>query len=149
MSKTRNQNRLVLSLEIEGDILFSEVDSMNVVWHGNYLKYFEDARESFGMHYGMAYLDIYNSGYLTPIVKSEIEHKAPLKYGDRFRTKITMVKSIAAKIMYEYEITNLTTGKISALGKTVQVFIDGDGELQLVSPKFYEIWFNQLVWENE
>jgi acyl-CoA thioester hydrolase len=60
-----------------------------------------------------------------------------------------MVKSIAAKIMYEYEITNLTTGKISALGKTVQVFIDGDGELQLVSPKFYEIWFNQLVWENE
>lgn len=149
MSKTRNRNRQVLTLEIEGEIRFSEVDSMNVVWHGNYLKYFEDAREAFGIHYGMAYIDIYNSGYLTPIVKSEIEHKFPLKYGDKWRAKITMVKTIAAKIMYEYEIINLTSNKISALGKTTQVFIDGEGELQLVSPAFYEKWFNQLTWKAE
>lgn len=141
--------REVVSLEIEGDIRFSEVDSMNVVWHGNYLKYFEDAREAFGIHYGMAYIDIYNSGFLTPIVKSEIEHKFPLKYGDKFRTKIALVKTIAAKIVYEYEILNVTTGKISAVGKTIQVFIDNQGELQLVSPRFYEEWFNRIQWEKE
>lgn len=141
--------REVISLEIEGDIRFSEVDSMNVVWHGNYLKYFEDAREAFGIHYGMAYIDIYNSGFLTPIVKSEIEHKFPLKYGDKFRTKIALVKTIAAKIVYEYEILNVTTGKISAVGKTIQVFIDNQGELQLVSPRFYEEWFNRIQWEKE
>ena len=28
-------------------VRFSEVDSMRIVWHGNYLKYFEDGRESF------------------------------------------------------------------------------------------------------
>lgn len=122
---------------------------MNVVWHGNYLKYFEDAREAFGIHYGMAYIDIYNSGFLTPIVKSEIEHKFPLKYGDKFRTKIALVKTIAAKIVYEYEILNVTTGKISAVGKTIQVFIDNQGELQLVSPRFYEEWFNRIQWEKE
>ncbi|WP_343784139.1 thioesterase family protein [Wandonia haliotis] len=141
--------REVISLEIEGDIRFSEVDSMNVVWHGNYLKYFEDAREAFGIHYGMAYIDIYNSGFLTPIVKSEIEHKFPLKYGDKFRTKIALVKTIAAKIVYEYEILNVTTGKISAVGKTIQVFIDNQGELQLVSPRFYKEWFNRIQWEKE
>lgn len=146
---SKMHKREVISLEIEGDIRFSEVDSMNVVWHGNYLKYFEDAREAFGIHYGMAYIDIYNSGFLTPIVKSEIEHKFPLKYGDKFRTKIALVKTIAAKIVYEYEVLNVTTGKISAFGKTIQVFIDNQGELQLVSPRFYEEWFNRIQWEKE
>ncbi|GAA0873775.1 acyl-CoA thioesterase [Wandonia haliotis] len=146
---SKMHKREVISLEIEGDIRFSEVDSMNVVWHGNYLKYFEDAREAFGIHYGMAYIDIYNSGFLTPIVKSEIEHKFPLKYGDKFRTKIALVKTIAAKIVYEYEILNVTTGKISAVGKTIQVFIDNQGELQLVSPRFYKEWFNRIQWEKE
>ncbi len=145
MLEKRKQERL--SLEIEGAIRFSEVDSMNVVWHGNYLKYFEDAREAFGIHYGMAYIDIYNSDYLTPIVKSEIEHKFPLKYGDKFRTKISLIKTIAAKIVYEYEIFNITENKLSAVGKTTQVFIDDSGELQLISPQFYEEWFNKIEWE--
>ena len=33
------------------DVRFSEVDSMNVVWHGSYMLYFEDAREEFGRKY--------------------------------------------------------------------------------------------------
>ena len=38
------------------DIRFSEVDSMNVVWHGSYMLYFEDAREVFGEQYGLTYM---------------------------------------------------------------------------------------------
>lgn len=41
---------------LEFDIRFSEVDSMNVVWHGSYPLYFEDAREAFGRKYGLGYL---------------------------------------------------------------------------------------------
>lgn len=37
-------------------IRFSEVDSMNVVWHGSYPLYFEDAREAFGEKYGLEYM---------------------------------------------------------------------------------------------
>ena len=44
-------------------IRFSEVDSMNIVWHGSYMMYFEDAREAFGREYGIAYLDIFGNGY--------------------------------------------------------------------------------------
>ena len=45
---------LQASKEIE--VRFSEVDSMNVVWHGSYALYFEDAREAFGAKYGLEYL---------------------------------------------------------------------------------------------
>jgi acyl-CoA thioester hydrolase len=50
-------------------VRFSEVDSMQVVWHGEYVKYFEDGREAFGREYpGLGYLDFYANGYTAPIV---------------------------------------------------------------------------------
>jgi acyl-CoA thioester hydrolase len=59
----------LLSIKTETIIRFSEVDSMGVVWHGNYVKYFEDGREAFGNKYGLNYLDFHKNGILTPIVK--------------------------------------------------------------------------------
>ena len=51
------------------EIRFSEVDSMNVVWHGSYALYFEDARETFGAQYGLEYLTIAGNGYFAPLVE--------------------------------------------------------------------------------
>ena len=45
-----------LTESITFEIRFSEVDSMNVVWHGSYPLYFEDAREAFGRKYGLSFL---------------------------------------------------------------------------------------------
>lgn len=36
-------------------VRFSEIDSMQIVWHGEYVRYFEDGRESFGKHYSLGY----------------------------------------------------------------------------------------------
>ena len=49
----------LLSAEKIIDIRFSEVDSMDIVWHGSYVQYFEDAREEFGKKYKLEYLRIY------------------------------------------------------------------------------------------
>ncbi len=57
---------------------------MRVVWHGEYVRYFEDGREAFGEQYpGLGYLDIYNSGYTTPIVEMHVEYKLPLRIAER------------------------------------------------------------------
>jgi hypothetical protein len=51
-------------------VRFSEVDSMQVVWHGEYVRYFEDGREAFGRQFtGIGYLDFYAEGYTAPIVE--------------------------------------------------------------------------------
>ena len=39
-------------------VRFNETDPLGIVWHGNYLKYFEDGREAFGKEFGMEYLDM-------------------------------------------------------------------------------------------
>ena len=50
-------------------VRFSEVDSMHVVWHGEYVRYLEDGREAFGREFpGIGYLDFYRNGYTAPIV---------------------------------------------------------------------------------
>ena len=51
----------MLSSKIEIPIRFSEVDSLRVVWHGHYVKFFEDGRETFGKEFGLGYLDIFNA----------------------------------------------------------------------------------------
>ena len=126
-------------------IRFSDTDAMGVVWHGNYLKLFEDGREEFGEKFNISYLEMYNQGFFTPIVKSEIEHKAPIYYGEKVQVITKYIPSKAAKIIFEYEIKNITTGKICATGKTVQVFLDKESrELELFAPEFYSEWENSV-----
>ncbi|MDX2361706.1 MAG: thioesterase family protein [Crocinitomicaceae bacterium] len=140
----------ILESSIEISVRFSETDAMGVVWHGNYLKFFEDAREHFGEEFGMEYLDMYNKGYFTPIVKSEINHKASIYYGQNAVVRAILEKHPASKIVFRFEVTNLSTGKIAAKGKTMQVFLDKETDLlELIKPKFYTDWEALQNWKEE
>ncbi|NIJ55127.1 acyl-CoA thioesterase [Dyadobacter arcticus] len=131
----------MIASEIEIDIRFSETDAMGVVWHGNYLKFFEDGREAFGRAYGLEYLKIFDRGYFTPIVKSEIDHKAPVFYGQVIKVITRYVPAKSAKIQFEYEVVNMTTRELCAVGKTMQVFLDKETRvLELITPEFYRQW---------
>lgn len=136
-----------LVAEITVPVRFSETDAMGVVWHGNYLKFFEDAREEFGRIYQVDYLDVHKRGYFIPIVKSEINHKASIFYGERARVKAILEQHDAAKIVFRYEITNENTGQIAATGMTMQVFMfASDRTLELIKPEFYAAWEAKQDW---
>ncbi len=130
-----------LTAEVSINVRFSDTDAMGVVWHGNYLRFLEDAREAFGIKYGLTYLDMYNNGYFTPIVKADIDYKSPVYYGEKAKVVATLIQSPAAKIVFEYKIINETTGAICAVGKTVQVFLNAkERNLELNKPAFYAVW---------
>lgn len=132
-----------MSLFIEQDIniRFSDTDAMGVVWHGNYIKFFEDGREAFGDKYNLRYLDIYGNGYFTPIVKTEINHKASIAYGDTVKMITRYIPQRAAKMVFEYEIINTKTLEVCAVGKTMQVFLTAEERiLELNMPEFYAQW---------
>ena len=69
--------QLTVSQQIR--VRFNETDPLGIVWHGYYINYFEDGREAFGRQHGISYLDGFDSGYTTPIVKSVCEHKFSLR----------------------------------------------------------------------
>ena len=136
-----------LNLHLALSVRFSETDAMGVVWHGNYLKFFEDAREAFGKKYGIEYLSIHSHGFFVPIVKSEIEHKASVFYGDEIEILIELVFLKAAKIKFNYKIYNKKSKTIVATGSTTQVFLASKNrELMLNKPAFYSAWELEQEW---
>ena len=138
-----------LAAEVTVNIRFSDTDAMGVVWHGNYLRFLEDAREAFGNKYGLTYLDMYHNGYFTPIVKVDIDYKSPVYYGEKAKVVATLKQAAAAKIVFEYKIINETTGAICAVGKTIQVFLNvKERNLELNKPSFYTEWEKKLGKEN-
>lgn len=137
-----------ISFTSEVRIRFAECDPLGIVWHGNYIQYFEDGREAFGRHHGISYLDLEKHKFSTPIVKSSCEHKLPLKYGDVVTIKTTYVDSAAAKMIFKYEILN-SEGKVVCIGETVQVFVEIFGEMSLEIPDFFREWKQKVGLLNE
>jgi acyl-CoA thioester hydrolase len=121
-------------------VRFSEVDSMRIVWHGNYLKYFEDGRESFGLKYGLGYLDVYRHNVMIPLVRINCDYKRPLECGDTAIVETRFISSEAAKIMFEYTIYRKRDMEVSATGTSTQVFLTPQGELLLTAPEFFIGW---------
>ena len=124
-------------------VRFTETDPLGIVWHGNYIQYFEDGREAFGREFGISYLDQKAHGYTSPIVKSTCEHKLPLRYGDVARIETTFIDSAAAKMIFRYKIYN-PQNQLVCTGETVQVFLNAKGELSLTHPEFFERWKKKI-----
>lgn len=121
-------------------IRFDETDALGIVWHGNYLKYFEDGREKFGLINGISYLDAKKNGFATPIVKTTTNHKLTLKYGESATIETLFVNSDSAKLVYRYVIKN-EANAVVCTGETIQVFTSlNDGSMSLILPHFIKIW---------
>ena len=120
-------------------VRFSEVDSMGIAWHGSYVKYLEDGREAFGREFDLGYMDVFNKGFFTPIVKMNLDYKLPLRYEDEAIIETKYIYNDAAKIIFEYRILS-TDNKLLASAKTIQVFVDISGKLQLSTPDFFIDW---------
>lgn len=122
-------------------IRFNEADPLGIVWHGHYVRYFEDGREAFGEKYGLRYLDIFEKGFTVPVVNVQCDYKRSLRYGDRVVVETRFIDDLAAKIKFEYMLTNPATGEIVAKGSSVQVFLDKEtSSLQLITPAFFMEW---------
>ncbi len=131
----------MLKNTVHSPIKFSEVDSLRVVWHGNYVRYFEDGREAFGKEFQLGYLDIYEHGLAVPLIDLQVNFKRVLEYGDTAVIETTFINSPAAKIIFEYKITSAKHGYIACIGRTTQVFMNPvNKELLITMPPFMELW---------
>lgn len=129
-----------LTDRMEIKVRFAEVDSMRIVWHGNYLKYFEEGRESFGSKYNLGYLDVFRHNVMIPIVKISCDYKKPLVYGDIAIVETRFIDSEAAKIRFDYCIYRKGDNALVASGSSIQVFLTPEGELLLTTPEFFTGW---------
>lgn len=127
-------------------VKFSETDAMQRVWHGSYVTYFEDGRESFGRCYpGIGYADIQRSGIYAPVYDLQVRYLAPLVIDDVAEIHTRYVYKPGSRLDFNYEVYREEGHVLCATGHTTQLFIDPDGRLLLEPPDYYVRWQERFL----
>ncbi|MFC1719632.1 acyl-CoA thioesterase [Pseudomonadota bacterium] len=123
----------VLSASIMVRIPFYDLDPAGFVWHGRYFKYFELARSSLLDSVGYNYLEMKESGFLWPIVDTQVRFLKPLTLHQEIRVSAQLAEW-EYRLVFNYRVED-EQGQLCARAKTVQVPIDATTyEMQLGAP---------------
>ncbi len=129
-------------------IRFGDTDMMGVVYHGNYLKYFEDARTDLLTQLGFPYIQIENMGYLSPVVSVSAQFHKSLTYGDDAVVCTRIVEAGRGHTTYTYEIfkadDDFDTAKPYVTGSSTHCLLDKKTNkpvsVKREIPELYEIY---------
>lgn len=124
MKRTRNW---MLREDVKIPLSFHDTDAMRVVWHGNYARFFEKAREALLDSLGYGYVQMDEDGVCFPVTDLRITFRRPLTVGDRFCTASALLIAHDFKITFDYEVRN-SQGQICAWGSTDQVCMETGGK---------------------
>ena len=109
--------------QIEVRVRYSETDQMGVVYHGNYLPYFETGRVEWLRNKGVSYKSMEENGIALPIVSLSVNYKKPARY-DELLTVITKFKNQSSvKISFDCEIRN-EQQELLTTAHFILVFVD-------------------------
>ena len=103
-------------------VRYQETDQMGVVYHANYLVWFEIGRTNLIEQLGFNYADMEHRGVVSPVIDIEAKYKKPLKYGDTATVKTIIEKYDGFRGVYYYEIFN-ESGELAVTGRTTHVCV--------------------------
>ncbi len=113
-------NPLNISADIEFTVEFYDVDSMDIVWHGNYVKYFEKARCALLNKIGYGYSQMKESGYAFPVTDISVKYIRPLKFNERVRAQARL-EEYENCLRIQYVISSVETGMVTTKGRSTQM----------------------------
>jgi acyl-CoA thioester hydrolase len=132
MRKTKPVSRWWAESEIE--VQFYDLDPMQIVWHGNYIKYMEVVRCALFNKIGYNYEEMRASGFAWPVIDLHIRYVGPARFNQRLRLRAELVEW-EHRLKINYEIFDALTGKRITRASTTQVAVDiASGEMCFVSP---------------
>ncbi|SQF94462.1 thioesterase superfamily protein [Paucimonas lemoignei] len=126
-------------LHVDTDVLvpFFDVDSMNVVWHGHYIKYLEVARCALLDHIGHNYTQMQESGYGWPVIDIQLRYVRGAVFGQRLVVRASLVEW-ESRLKINYLISDAETGERMTRASSIQVAVAIETrEMQLASPKVF------------
>lgn len=126
-------------------VRFQEVDALQIVWHGHYVSYFEEARRAFGRKFGLDYGVFLEQGVGAPVVEMYVKYLLPARMSDLLEVTARFYRNEAPKLEFDYEVRRLGEAPVLAIGGSVQVLTNPAGELLLQPPEFLAACYRR--WE--
>jgi acyl-CoA thioester hydrolase len=124
-----------LTHEIELVPAFHDVDSMDVVWHGHYVKYLELARCALLDKFDYGYTRMRESGYSWPIVDLRMKYSRPATFDQPLVVRAEIVEW-ESRLKLDYTIRDAKSGERLHRATSIQVAVDmATREMQYVCPR--------------
>ncbi len=123
-----------ITVDLIMEVPFYDLDPMNMVWHGNYVKYFERVRCKLLDSINFGYVEMQKSGYIWPVVDIRLKYVRSAKFRQQICCTATLVEHVNC-LKINYSISCVESGERLTKGYTVQVAVDEETEeMQLASP---------------
>lgn len=109
--------------EYELRVSFEDLDPMGVVWHGNYLRYMEQARCDLLSKINYTYMDMKSDGFAYPVAKLTTKYIKPAKFMDNLIVRLEVI-SLEPSLDIKYKIFNKDSGEKIFEASTMQIRYD-------------------------
>jgi acyl-CoA thioester hydrolase len=120
---------------VEVRVRYSETDQMGVVYHGNYIPYFEIGRVEWLRDKGISYKSLEESGIALPIVSMHLNYKKPARYDDLLTVNTKFKNYSGVKIEFDCEIRN-ENKELLTTAHFILVFVDMKTGKPIVPPDY-------------
>jgi acyl-CoA thioester hydrolase len=121
-------------------VLYADTDRSAVVYHANYLRYFEFGRASLMRDTAYPYKEIERSGYVYPIIDMGIQFYEPLRYDDPMLIHTRPAELGRVKLRFDYVITHAETEVLICRGFTQHCALKTSGRPTAIDPKTVQLW---------
>lgn len=121
--------------EVQVRVRYSETDQMGVVYHGNYIPYFEIGRVEWLRDKGVSYKSLEESGIALPIVSMHLNYKKPARYDDLLTVKTKFKSHTSVKIEFDCEIHN-ENQELLTTAHFILVFVDLNSGKPIAPPDY-------------
>jgi acyl-CoA thioester hydrolase len=122
-------------------VRYADTDAMGVVYHANYLVWFEVGRNELMRDWGLPYRQFEEQGIMVPVVEAQVKWVYPARYDDLLHVETRVAELSPARITFAYRIVRAEDGKLCCEGTTTHGFLNKAGRpsaLPKLSPELWE-----------
>lgn len=115
------------------EVQFYDLDPMNVVWHGNYIRFLEEARCDLLSKIGYTYSDMKDDGYTYPVAKMDLKFIKPAIFAQKLRV-VTTLQEYEPSLNIKYQIFDQESGEKIFEAKSMQICFDVKSNTSVYEP---------------
>lgn len=110
-------------------VIYGDTDTMGIVYHANYLRWFEMGRNELFRYLGMPYKQVEEHGLALPVSEVKCKYLTPARYDDVIVVHTTVNTGFRAGLQFDYAITSEDGSVTHTTGYTRHAFVNDQGKV--------------------
>ncbi|HEY6400674.1 MAG TPA: thioesterase family protein [Blastocatellia bacterium] len=121
-------------------VRYAETDQAGVVYHSNYLIWFEVGRVELCRDYGFNYRDMETEAdAFLPVIEAHVSYRVPARYDDEIVVRTRIIELRSRLISFAYEVLRAAGGTLLAEGQTRHIVMNREGRARSFPEKYAKL----------